>query len=900
MKRLVIIILLLLGNTTIFAQENTISNIQKAITEANYELAIELIHDSNTSNNEENIIIKNLQVEVLIRQGKLEEATTILQQTKELVSLLNNADKYEGITYTNLGFLQLNLGRYDLATENLQIAIDLFERSGAGSSAEAARALSFLGLVYSTSGKHNQALDHQLRAIAIRKNIFGEIHVDVAASYNDLGFAFSLVNADQALNNYEQALSIYTQLYTSDNPRIAQSKINIGFIYSQLEFYGDAILNFEEALNIWKKVYEDHHPNKALVLAYLARTYNQMQDTKTALAYYEQALNNYKGSYGNKHPDIAQTYNRMAIIKLGDNNWEEALAFLQSAIIANVPNFENNDININPPVELFYNGTVLLDSYLYKARAFETRHYNKTLLFKDLEKALGALQSCDTLIEKLRRQSSNESDKFAVGAIATEVYEDGVRLSKAMSEITWRSKKYRELSFYFAEKSKSAVLLDAISESEAKSFANIPEELIEEEKSLKATIAFCAQRLAEKPEEAEERALREAYFDLSRDYELFVKKLENEFPEYFNLKFNSVAPSISLIQEKLKPNEALLSYFIAEKEQRLYIYSVTKKRFNIESKKIDRDFERYLIGFRNSIYFQDKETYLLTAHNIYKLIMPRKIPTGISNLVIIPAGRMGTIPFEALLSSKVDNKEINFSDFPYLLNRYSITYEFTSGLILQENKSTTANSSNILLCAPVNFSANRLLPELPGTEREVNRIAEIFTSKNYDSKILIFEAASEDALKSKDLKAYGVLHLATHGIVDEVNPELSRIFLNKETSSGEDGSLFSGEIYNLELDADLVVLSACQTGLGKVSKGEGVIGLSRALVYAGARKLIVSYWSVSDESTAELMMRFYEHLLAGNKLNESAKPLRHAKIDLTQSEVFADPFYWAPFILIGY
>jgi CHAT domain-containing protein len=899
MRQLIILSCLLFGTLPVFAQEDPVSKIQMAINEGNYDYAIEFINDYEPLNIEEKLIIKNLQVEILIRQGKLEDATTLLQQIRDLIPLLSNQDKFEGITYTNLGFLQLNLGRYDLATENLQVALNLFEQSGAGNSANAARTLSFLGLVYSASGKYNQALEHQLRALSLRKNLFGEIHEDVAASYNDLGFAYSLVNADQALINYEQALAIYQKIYASDNPRIAQANINIGFIYSQLELFGDAILNFESALKIWNNIYTDAHPNKALVLAYLGRTYNQMRDTKSALAYYEQALENYKGSYGDKHPDIAQTYNRMAIIKLGNDNWIDALADLQSAIIANVPGFNNTDINVNPPVDLFYNGTVLLDSYLYKARAFEAQHYNKTLLFRDLEKSLAVLQSCDTLIEKLRRQSSNESDKFAVGAIATEVYEDGVRLSKAMSEINWKSKKYRELSFYFAEKSKSAVLLDAISESEAKSFANIPEALLEEEKSLKATIAFCAQRLAEKPNEEEERALREAYFDLSRDYELFVKKLETEYPEYYNLKFSSVEPSIELLQDKLKNNEALISYFIAEKEQRLYIYLVTKNRFIIESKKIDKDFERYLIGFRNSIYFQDKETYLLTVHDLYKLIMPGKIPRHVDELVIVPAGRMGTIPFEALLTNKTGDIKLPFNELPYLLNRFSITYEFASGLILQEKKSEDIVKNNILLCAPINFTSNNFLSDLPGTAIEVDRIASLFSENNYQSNSLLYEQASEDALKSKDLKAYGLLHFATHGIVDEINPELSRIFLNKG-SSGEDGSLFSGEIYNLVLDADLVVLSACQTGLGKVSKGEGVIGLSRALVYAGARKLIVSYWSVSDESTAELMMQFYERLLLGGQLNKSAVPLRNAKQDLIKTENYSDPFYWAPFILIGY
>jgi CHAT domain-containing protein len=132
--------------------------------------------------------------------------------------------------------------------------------------------------------------------------------------------------------------------------------------------------------------------------------------------------------------------------------------------------------------------------------------------------------------------------------------------------------------------------------------------------------------------------------------------------------------------------------------------------------------------------------------------------------------------------------------------------------------------------------------------------------------------------------------------VDESSPELSRIFL--QTSDREDGNVYSGEIFNIKLNANLCVLSACQTGLGKYSKGEGVIGLSRALVYAGARSIIVSYWSVADDSTAELMTEFYRILLADPSLSARVA-LQRAKVTMIQKGRYASPYFWAPFVLIG-
>jgi CHAT domain-containing protein len=214
--------------------------------------------------------------------------------------------------------------------------------------------------------------------------------------------------------------------------------------------------------------------------------------------------------------------------------------------------------------------------------------------------------------------------------------------------------------------------------------------------------------------------------------------------------------------------------------------------------------------------------------------------------------------------------------------------------MIQKNGSPTRSSETfIYLCAPVQFPQKDNLNELPGTEKEVNTIASLFGKA---AQVATFKEANETSIKKSDLSHFNYLHFATHGIVDETEPELSRIFLN--TGSEDDGDLYSGEIYNLQLKADLAVLSACQTGLGKFSKGEGVIGLSRALTYAGAKSIIVSFWSVADESTAELMTEFYKTLLQ-NKSKDFSQALRQAKLQLIKNQKFSTPYYWAPFILIG-
>jgi CHAT domain-containing protein len=364
--------------------------------------------------------------------------------------------------------------------------------------------------------------------------------------------------------------------------------------------------------------------------------------------------------------------------------------------------------------------------------------------------------------------------------------------------------------------------------------------------------------------------------------------MEKKYPEYFNLKFNSASPSIAQLQDLLDAQTSLISYFIDEKDSRLYTFLITKKKFIITNQNLPADYDKFLSGFRNSLYFQEEKAFVLTSRNLYKLLIPKGIPAATKSLVLLPSGRMSIIPFEALLTKNVKDPQTPFDQLPYLLKKFSVRYEFSAGLLLQKKNKPTSTITSAKLLAPISFPEKDNLNNLPGTEKEVIEIQNLFKGQNIACEVLIQKQASETAIKDENLKDYSLVHFATHGIVDEDND-----------SEAEDGNLFSGEIYNLHLNADLVTLSACQTGLGKISKGEGVIGLSRALVFAGAKNIIVSFWSVADESTAELMMNFYQIILQ-NKNTDFSEGLREAKLDLLKNGKYAAPYYWAPFILIGF
>ncbi len=884
-------ILLCFVSTSLFAQteETWLATTDSLLLAARYQEAERYITSWLTQSSEQelNQVALCKMAEALIAQGKLAEAESRLN---EINATGWHRPHREAIYLTTSGYLQLNKGRHDLALESLQKAYSLFQSGGHSTSRAAARCLSYLSLTYLATGKYSQAEDNGLIALQIRKQLLGDQHEEVAASYNDLGLVYSQIEPDKALEYYDMALPIYENIHGKEHAKIAIANTNMGALYLGLKLYGDAITNFETALDIWRKVYPQGHPNEAIVLRFLGQTYVRMGNHGSAYQYFDQSLAKYKQNFGEKHPDIASTLNQVALLKLSDQQFEAALELTQEAICANISNYNEKDYRKLTPLSNYYNANVLLASLRQKAQALEDLYYGQTLKLTDLKDALNNLYSCDSLIDEIRHHSTDESDKISLGATANEVYEDGVRVAFALSEMTLKPEPFEEVAFYFAEKSKSAVLQESIADTQAKSFSGIPAALLEEEKNLKATIAFLSQKLSGKPDAEEEKYLRETLFQLNIDYAKFTKKLEAEFPNYFNLKFNSSAPTIADLQSLLNQQQAIVSYFVAEKTGRLYQFIVTQNAFRIRNLTLPTDFERLTKGWMNSLYYRSFDAYGQTADRLGKLLVPA-LPTRITEVTLLPAGRLGTLPFEALPVKKVKG---DFASQSFLADRYGVSYEFSAGLMLQKAKAQgKQNSKSIFLCAPVEFTGNDGLGFLPGSETEVKTISLLFGNQ---SEVVTHTQASETTIKQTDLSQYKYLHFATHGVVDERNPELSRIFLN--TDNYEDGNLYASEIYNLSLSADLAVLSACQTGLGKVSKGEGVIGLSRALVYAGAKNLVVSFWSVADESTTQLMTDFYRFLLADGEQNYK-RALQKAKQKMIQEKRFADPYFWAPFIIIG-
>ena len=244
---------------------------------AEYDHALNLIRQYESNDINTKVLLDNKMVEILIVQGRLDDAETKLKSISNI-----NSEFEKAITLTNNGFLQLNKGRYDIALENLRSALTKFQSTGTQNTREGAKCLSTLGLVYGSTRKYKQAEENHVIAMQIREKLFGSESEEVAASYNDLGLIFLETDPDKSLEYFEKSLITYQKIHGLNHPKIAISSTNIGFAYRKLDLFGDAIVNFENAKTIWEKIYPNGHPNQALVLSYLGQTYSQMADQKAA------------------------------------------------------------------------------------------------------------------------------------------------------------------------------------------------------------------------------------------------------------------------------------------------------------------------------------------------------------------------------------------------------------------------------------------------------------------------------------------------------------------------------------------------------------------------------------------------------------------------------------------
>lgn len=490
-----------------------------------------------------------------------------------------------------------------------------------------------------------------------------------------------------------------------------------------------------------------------------------------------------------------------------------------------------------------------------------------------------------------------------------------------------QAEKPLRMAHHTVERGINARLLGSLQRSSAYRLGRVDSALVQEEKALKSRMAetkklFIEAKQAQQAQLAEKREAQ--LFELQRQYERLLQRMEQEAPEYYGLRHKQQIPSLEALQAQLDGQTAILQYYISNNNIWLFYLDQEQSAlhtFDLDPKSPQNPEQNYASYFTQCVedlrgFLTNSESaksqpdsslraYRRYAHDLYKILMLDKVLANeeIDQLLIIPFEKLSHIPFEVLLRDAETGG--NYSQLPYLIRDYAISYAYSASLFHQSRQQQNEGGEGILgfaasyedsllaTASPRLRDMRSRLSDIPGVREELQEL-----QQRYPGDYYFGAAATEAQFKERAAQPYDVLHLAMHGLLDEANPLASSLVFTAQPDSTEDDFVFAYELTQMDIPANLVVLSACETGHGRFQHGEGVASLARAFMYAGSPSLVVSLWPVSDVATAKMMPVFYEGLEQG--LNK-AKALQRAKLQyLEQAKgVNAHPFFWAPFVQLG-
>lgn len=621
------------------------------------------------------------------------------------------------------------------------------------------------------------------------------------------------------------------------------------------------------------------------LLEYKAQALTQKEQFPEALKAYEKLLEMTKKYYNTTHhPEIAEKYAKMATILSKQGQFKKSISYFQKALVALSPGFEDDNLANNPSPEKVLSKLKLIDILRQKQKALALGYKIKN----EVNYLILANQTAKDIVETLDALKPEFKSKIDRQFLLEETFPAFYQMMETAFQLYKKTgeKVYLEDAFHFSEKSKAVLLLTTIQNTGATKFFGIPDSIVIKEKQFQATINHLEKKKFKNPNQ---QNLSSELFDLKNSYYDFLSQVEKKYPKYHKLKYRTKVVNLATTQNLLSPQQAILDYYLTENY--LYTFVITKAKVHLERMPFSKTYSKQILQLRELIakpqVTKIKELRTL-SNQVYQKIIP-KLDSSISTLIILRSGILNYLPFGALYHT---NKK------GFLIEDYSISYAHSATLYKEFTNQKTDLNPAILAFAP-SFSGGGIpkedrtgLGELRYNKKEVKHISEYFNGTFFLNEQATLSAFDHNA------KKFAILHFATHAIINDKFPDYSYLAFAPEKDSLSN-LLYIKDLYNYDLNADLVVLSACETGIGKLQKGAGMLSLARGFNYAGASSLVTTQWKIDDESSSILMEVFYHNLAKGQAKNIA---LQNAKLDYlktTDDVMLRHPYYWAGFVLTG-
>ncbi len=780
---------------------------------------------------------------------------------------------------------------------------------------------------YLNLNKLNEFLENNLKANEIAKKLNNV--VEVVMTFNNIGHYYSLIdNINLAIENFDNAI-LYSNREGLPPDVVFDAYYNGGVIRLYVGQYDKAIEYLNTAMGLISADKSNENYTACLInlgYAYVKRalTGGDSEDYDHALEYFNQALAAAE-QVGNESFQVA-VLNNIGSLKAHLEENLDALYYLNKARnLAEKIKLNNYLVSIYTNIGIIYaRQGDYQNSSLYYDKAINlalSENENQTLWESYLEKGnllkkQGKLAEAQfyylnsiNIIETLRSKLAMEEDKasFLGSDKRLNAYHNLidllVNLNKEKGEPA-----YLAQAFNFMERAKSRAFLDSIDSSSLEKEMPVDIKLVNQEKEVMSDISRLYTRLIVPDLSEKERGdLLQEVKNLEAKLDNIKRQIRSENPAYANLTFPEIITYEQASKEFIKGKTAIFTFVIGDDSA--YAFALTNRGLKVYPVPTRRELRLKVISHRRDISDTDNNEFR-AGQELYELLLKPGLTDGIKNLIIIPDDILNLLPFETLLTADQNGD--------WLIKKYTVYYAPSLSSLRElahhQNRNNRPKPQHNLLAVgdPYYGDLEEKYPELSTkaifqdfysltdlkfyrlrhSHEEIRRISSLIPR----STVLEREKASEDLVKSANLTDYKIIHFAAHGLIDDQKPARSAIILTLDNDPAEDGFLQMREVFNLKLNADLVVLSSCQTGLGQFIKGEGIEGISRAFFYAGSSSVVMSLWTINDQVSAQFMERFYYHLKSTENLAEA---LRQVKLEMIESGIVSHPYYWAGFILSG-
>ena len=855
-------------------------------------------------------LVSYYQLDFSRMENFLVQAESIIKENAiDTVSINETLFQYKTILYGVTGEFEKEL---QVAEEALDFRLNQ-EKLSLEDSSNLAITYSMLGSTYFDRGDYNNAKHFYKLTIALQE-FLKQDSVTLAYNYSNLGAVYhNELNYQDAIDNFKKSLAILSQYNSGlvSNRGKYTAIINMTRIYIKLEEYDTAQYYINQAARL--SLEEDIEYNKNLYYLSAALIQSEIGQLPKAKALFHRSIDESIKQYGRMLSSGNSAFLHLGDIYLKQDSIHQALEYYQQGLGIEI---KDHNYLVNPAINQISDRTNAIPILLSKSKALE-----RLGGIDHLKKAYQSCQLAIGLIDKMRQEYETEGSRQLLSTKAIAVYEQTIKLAFQLHEQS-KDIRYLEEAFQYSEKSKALLLLEALviqAEASQQTVFSVSDELRQKEKSIKAQLIFYERKIFEeqargsKQDSTKVEKWGRTLADFRSQYEQLRFQIKRDYPDYFNLKYDLQLASPSSIREQFlsRPgNEqtTFVEYFMGE--EHLYTFLITQTEFKLFSQPVESQWVSAInqlqqLQSTNPLKIADKGQakqhfgqYIKNAHLIYQKLLQDIIPASTDRLILIPDGILGYLSFDMLLVDPVEQEPIDYSSqhLQYLIEDYQLSYAYSGSLLLESLELRKKEAAYVYGgFAPFNQEARSIalerncndgeLAQLPNSEISVNTIHQLLGGKKF-----LGEQASRQTFIDQ-VANYQLLHLSTHACVDDNNPLFNRIYF-------ADQALSTYELYRLQLNAALVVLSACETGTGRLVHGEGIMSLARGFMKSGCPSIITSLWNANDFSTSEIMIHFFELLKEGQAKDEA---LRKAKLHYLNNAPprLSSPYYWATFIHMG-